>query len=330
MKRLVCVICAVVLYGSVAYCESDVDEQEKKIQDAINKEPALMRLLKENPEFGKVLPENEKPPLVEFVQQPDVPAVPKRADTQRTTQFTAFVRQDLSRIDRQIWNVLHNLSHCKTYGYKTIWYEFPSPLPNFAADSERVTIADNSGSVAVQIDTRSGAFTKTGHQYDVAISGQGFLKILKPNAHTFLYTRNGQLTLDSKNQLSVLWYVQTEKPDKAIETSYAVPIQPVVKIPAETKTIKITPKGNVLAKDKNGNDVSIGQIGITTFPQPQRLQPIDARFYAETPDAGKPSEATQATILQYHLEESNANTEQLHKEIIRLQEIRMLYLSLLE
>jgi flagellar basal body rod protein FlgG len=330
MKRFVCVICAVVLSGSVAYCEQDVDEQEKKIQDAINKEPALMRLLKENPEFGKVLPDNEKPPLGEFAQQPSLPIVPKHTDTQRTTQFTAFVRNDLSRIDRQIWNVLHNLSHSKTYGYKTIWYEFPSPLPNFAADSERVTVADNSGSVAILIDTRSGVLTKTGHQFDIAISGQGFLKIQKPNSNTFLYTRNGQLTLDSKNQLSVLWYVQTVKPDNAIETGYAVPIQPVIKIPDETKIIKITPKGNVLAKDKNGNDISVGQIGITTFPQPQRLQPIDARFYTETPDAGKPSEATQATILQYHLEESNANTEQLHQEIIRLREIRTLYLSLLE
>ena len=339
MKRLIGCVLWLNLCVVGTWAEAPLEEQEESIRGVMGQEPVLMRLIQENPEFGKL-----------FLQQPDqqqgidiVPADEQKTEVRRTTQFEAFLRQELGRIDRQLWNVLHNLSHDKTCGYKAVWYEFPSPLPNFSGDSERVTLSEHSGTVAIRVDMAHGATVKTGRALDVAINGPGFFKIKKPKNGTWLYTRSGRLTLDQQGRLALLLSLppaelpKAEKPviNGAAEIGYSVPLQPEIVIPPGTPSFKISPKGNVWVRDTDGNETSVGHLEVVAFPMPQRLRPVDERFFEETVDSGRPFETVRAekgqtTLLQGYLEESNVNNESLQRELRRLRDLREWYLNLLQ
>src|SRR5207244_3058598 len=56
---------------------------------------------------------------------------------------------------------------------------------------------------STQTNFIQGAFQETGQQLDLAIEGKGFLQVLDPVTSQNLYTRAGNLSLNSAGQLVV-------------------------------------------------------------------------------------------------------------------------------
>lgn len=105
-------------------------------------------------------------------------------------------------LKRQMDVVANNLANMNTAGYKsgTLLFEehlVPTAAMNdmTGADKQVSFVLDNS----VYRSFEEGALVQTNNEYDVAISGDGWMVVQTPDGEK--YTRNGQLKLDAEGQL---------------------------------------------------------------------------------------------------------------------------------
>src|SRR5690606_34229523 len=99
-----------------------------------------------------------------------------------------------------------------------------------------------------------GAYQPTGDALDVAIQGNAYLQVRRPDGTNAL-TRNGALTLDVQRRL----------------LADGLPLQPPVRIPdgVDEKDVTIAPDGRVSAGDRQ-----IGTITLFSVRASDRLQPL--------------------------------------------------------
>lgn len=243
-------------------------------------------------------------------------------DPVRATHFDSFLRQELARVDRRLWNAFHNLSHRRTHGYKVFRFDFPEPLPRFDGDSERITFPRMNGPVPIEVDMSQGAIVETGRPLDIAIEGDGFLGVNNSRTGETMYTRSGRLTIDPNGNLAIATPYQSQNTEYYSET-----LEPGIVVPEGSLGMKITGRGNVWIKDAKGNDLHAGILRIVGFAKPERLRPLDERFFEETPDSGIPVAFDNngkgfPVIRQGCLECSNVHVEVVLEEIDRLREQR--------
>ena len=151
--------------------------------------------------------------------------------------------------------------------------------------------------VATERLMTQGNLTQTGNSLDVAVNGQGFFQILKPDG-TIAYTRDGTFQLNNQGQLV---------------TSSGYVLQPPVTIPPGAQSITIGNDGTVsVTLAGQSAPQQVGSIQLANFLNPTGLQSIGDNLYLQTassgaPTTGQPTFNGLGSLQQGYLETSNVN-----------------------
>jgi flagellar basal-body rod protein FlgG len=187
--------------------------------------------------------------------------------------------------------VANDLANADTNGYKRVRVGFSDLLYEQAGRPTAKGVEIGTGARAVQTGRsfEQGSLNETGRPLDVAIEGEGFLKVKLSDGRTGL-SRDGDLHIDGKlrlvNQLGAI-------------------VQPTISVPAGVteSQISIGKDGTVLAAGK-----SVGKIALVTVRSPQGLVSVGDNAFVTTAASGNAVAAPAATVLkQGALEASNAD-----------------------
>lgn len=176
--------------------------------------------------------------------------------------------------------VANNLANAGTVGYKRdrldqtdlAYQAFRLPT----GKDGNVGLGAAPGSIAKEMD--QGILTETGRATDVAIQGDGFLQVTRPDG-TLAYTRAGNLQVDGEGQVGL--------PSGEL-------LQPRVKIEPGTTDVSIAQDGKVTGV-RNGAKVDIGQIQTFTFTNPRGLTPVGGNLFTSNANSGTASAGTPGT-----------------------------------
>jgi flagellar basal-body rod protein FlgG len=140
-----------------------------------------------------------------------------------------------------------------------------------------------------------GTLAPTGNEFDVAIRGDGFFKILMPDG-TYSYTRDGSFQMDAQGR---------------IVTPKGNVVQPGITVPQNSTALTISPQGQVSAIVAGTTTPTIlGQLTLTRFVNKAGLQPVGDNLFVETPASGPPQDGQANTdgygdLQQGNLEQAN-------------------------
>lgn len=142
-----------------------------------------------------------------------------------------------------------------------------------------------------------GNFKQTDNSLDVAIEGDGFFRVLKPDGQIG-YTRTGEFKMDNTGRLV---------------NSDGYPLDPAVTIPTDALTIAISADGIVsVTQPASVNPAQVGTIELTRFLNPSGLNAIGKNLYMPTGASGDPVAGSAGvngfgTLSQGYLEMSNVS-----------------------
>ncbi len=209
--------------------------------------------------------------------------------------------------EAQLDTIANNLANANTNGYKHQDAQFEDLLyQNVRAAAQNAdgtvgpTLTQAGTGVRVVATTRQflqGTLQQTGNQLDVAVQGQGFFSVMRPDGQIG-YTRAGNFQLDAQGRVT---------------TSGGLPLEPPLSIPADATAITIAADGTVSVTQPGGHaTTSLGQIQLTTFPNPNGLSAEGQNLYLPTdasgePITGAPAAEGRGTLLQSSLEGSNVD-----------------------
>jgi flagellar basal-body rod protein FlgG len=121
-----------------------------------------------------------------------------------------------------------------------------------------------------------GTLQNTGNNTDLAISGDGYFKILMPDGSN-AYTRAGNFSVDATGKL-------------VTPQGYAV--VPEIVIPPNKQSVNISADGQVsVTLPGQQNPQVVGQLQVTTFPNPAGMQAMGGNLFKPTAAAGQPTDS---------------------------------------
>ncbi len=151
--------------------------------------------------------------------------------------------------------------------------------------------------VATEHIFTQGNLQQTGNSKDVAIQGQGFFQVLRPDGST-AYTRDGSFQTDFEGQLV---------------TSSGYHVQPAITIPPNAQSITVGRDGIISVTTQDSTTpVQVGNLQLATFINPAGLQSVGENLYVETASSGTPNVTNPGTdgaglLNQGYVETSNVN-----------------------
>lgn len=163
---------------------------------------------------------------------------------------------------------------------------------------------------AVSRNFTQGDLVKTDNALDMAISGDGFFKIMMPDG-TLAYTRAGVFIVSATGEL--------------VTQPSGYKVAPGITFPQDTTAVKITEDGQVLVQQANATSLTqIGQLELVTFFNPAGLSAIGDTMFKETeasgtPETGAPKTGKRGLIKQGYREASNSNTLEDVIELMRVE-----------
>ncbi len=226
---------------------------------------------------------------------------------------TGMVAQETS-----LDTIANNLANSNTVGYKRQEAQFEDLLyqnlrPAGTGPGGGATAGTQIGSgsrvVATSRYFSQGTIQQTGNPLDVAIEGNGFLAVNRPNGEV-AYTRAGTLRLDAQGR---------------VVTTDGLTVEPGINVPADATNISIAPDGTISATQPGQHTPTpLGQLRLVTFPNPDGLQALGHNLFTATgasgePTAGAPGSDGRGTLLQGSLEGSNVEVVQEMIGLIRTQ-----------
>ena len=143
-----------------------------------------------------------------------------------------------------------------------------------------------------------GNIIKTENSLDMAIQGDGFFQVLRPNGDIG-YTRDGSFQIDEQGR---------------IVTSDGMLLEPAITLPEQSLSVTIGRDGTVsVLEPGNTTPTNVGTIETASFVNPPGLMPIGDNQFLETVSSGSattgiPGEDDRGGILAGALESSNVNT----------------------
>jgi flagellar basal-body rod protein FlgG len=182
-----------------------------------------------------------------------------------------------------------DLANVSTPGYQSGIVGFNDLLYTTAGSASGTTVATGAGSAAAIVgrNQAQGALQHTDRPLDVAIQGEGYLEVRRPDG-TIGLTRNGALQVDGQGRLT---------------NQEGMLIQPPITVPAgvPVSSVHIDRAGNVTAGTR-----SLGRIQLVTVPNPNGLNPDGNSVFSATAGSG-PIRAATGTLEQGALEASNVD-----------------------
>jgi flagellar basal-body rod protein FlgG len=218
------------------------------------------------------------------------------------TAATGMMAQELN-----VQVISNNIANMRTTGYKRQRAEFQDLL--YEHVSRIGTQTSTQGNILpVGIDLGGGVKTvgtprlmtqgtlaATGNEFDLAIRGDGFFKILMPDG-TSSYTRDGSFQMDAQGRMV---------------TPKGNVVQPGITIPQNSTAITISAQGQVSAIVAGSTSPTLlGTLNLTRFVNKAGLQPIGDNLFVETPASGSPQDGQANTdgygdLQQGNLEQAN-------------------------
>ncbi|WP_456322548.1 flagellar basal-body rod protein FlgG [Hydrogenimonas sp.] len=197
------------------------------------------------------------------------------------TAATGMAAQQL-----QIDTTSNNIANVNTIGYKKQRAEFADLMYQtleYAGTSTSEQTQSPTG-ISVGLGVRptaiakqftQGNFKETGNNLDMAITGNGFFKIVLPDG-TEAYTRNGAFKLDKTG---------------TIVNSDGFTLSPEIVIPEDAVSISVGTDGTVSVLQAGQQEATtIGQIQLTNFINPAGLHSLGDNLYINTSASGDPIE----------------------------------------
>lgn len=212
--------------------------------------------------------------------------------------------------------IANNLANVNTTGFKTQRAEFEDLMyqtfkvggaqqGGTSTSPTSIQIGGGSAFTANATNFDPGTLQQTGNPLDMAIGGQGFFQVLRPDG-SIGYTRDGSFKRDATGQLV---------------TSEGYPLRPDITIPPEATSVAIANDGTVSVTLPGSNEpTEAGKITVSRFPNPAGLQRIGENLYAATGASGQPTDVTPGTegageIRSGYLEGSNV---QVVEEMVKM------------
>ncbi|MBR0718608.1 flagellar basal-body rod protein FlgG [Bradyrhizobium liaoningense] len=232
------------------------------------------------------------------------------------TAATGMAAQELN-----VQVISNNIANLRTTGFKKQTAAFQDLIYEHvrrvgAQSSDQGTIlpvgVDIGGGVKTVGTPRSmtqGTLSQTGNDLDLAVSGEGFFKILMPDG-SYQYTRDGTFQMDNQGR---------------IVTAQGNPVQPTITIPNNASGITVNMQGQVsVTLPGSTSSTIIGQIGVTRFINKAGLQPVGSNQFTETPSSGAPQDGTANSegyghITQGSLEQANVDVVSEMSDLIAAQ-----------
>jgi flagellar basal-body rod protein FlgG len=232
------------------------------------------------------------------------------------TAATGMAAQELS-----VQVISNNIANLRTTGFKKQTADFQDLIYQHisrvgAQASTQGTILpvgiDIGGGVKVVGTPRSmtqGTLSQTGNDLDLAVTGEGFFKILMPDG-TFQYTRDGTFQMDNTGR---------------IVNAQGNPVQPTITIPQNAQGLAINSQGQVsVTQAGSTTSTIIGQIGLTRFVNKAGLNPVGNNDFTDTPSSGAPQDGIATlegygTINQGSLEQANVDVVSEMSDLIAAQ-----------
>lgn len=217
------------------------------------------------------------------------------------TAATGMVAQQMN-----VDNIANNLANVNTTGYKKSSIEFQDVLyQNYrragtasAIGSEVPTGLSIGYGTRVSATVRQfteGNLTPTGNPLDLAIDGDGFFQVTRPDG-TLAYTRDGAFKISGEGQ---------------IVTSDGYFLEPQISIPEDATAISVGQDGTVEVLVAGQTDPQqVGQIELARFVNPAGLNAIGRNLMIPTRASGDPitdipSQGGLGQLDQGYLEMSN-------------------------
>lgn len=232
------------------------------------------------------------------------------------TAATGMAAQELN-----VQVISNNIANLRTTGFKKQTASFQDLIYEHvrrvgAQASDQGTIlpvgVDIGGGVKTVGTPRSmtqGTLSQTGNDLDLALSGEGFFKILMPDG-TFQYTRDGTFQMDNQGR---------------IVTAQGNPVQPTMTIPNNASGLSVSEQGQVsVTLPGSSTSTIVGQLGVTRFINKAGLQPVGNNQFTETPSSGAPQDGTANSegygkITQGSLEQANVDVVSEMSDLIAAQ-----------
>ncbi|HWA85029.1 MAG TPA: flagellar basal-body rod protein FlgG [Opitutus sp.] len=202
--------------------------------------------------------------------------------------------------------IANNLANVNTPGFKRSKIEFQDLL----YEKPRASGSDSGGGnlVPTGVEVGNGAriaatskvftqgqLTQTGEKLDIAIQGDGFFEVQRPDG-TIGYTRDGTFKLNSSGQV--------------VNVDGFPVLSGFQPIPAGATSINIAENGEVTVQTASGSQSF--RLTLTRFANPSGLHSLGGNLYEEseasgTPEVGQPGEAGFGRTIQGYVEASNVN-----------------------
>jgi flagellar basal-body rod protein FlgG len=202
----------------------------------------------------------------------------------------------------------HNLANSNTVGFKRSRADFQDMLyqelrsPGAAASAATqlptgIQLGTGVRAVAVSKIFTSGSLQQTQNELDLAIEGDGFFQISRPDG-TIAYTRSGAFKKNSTGQ---------------VVTSDGDPILPNITVPQNTLRLTIGSDGTVSVLAAGSTNTSqIGALQLARFDNPSGLSAIGSNLFLPSDSSGdattgNPGTPGFGTLAQGFVESSNVN-----------------------
>jgi len=200
---------------------------------------------------------------------------------------------------QRIDSVANDLANVNTNGYKHTRVAFRDLL--YVNDASG-NVRSGAGAAATTIGRgfTQGAMRETGNPLDVAIEGEGFLRVRRADG-TDALTRDGSLRIDPRGRLT---------------TQRGELVQPAITVPAGTNesAVSIGADGTVSASNR-----PVGRIQLVNVRSPESLDVIGENLYRATAASGAAANATGARLTQGSIEASNVDVGDSMTEMIDAQ-----------
>ncbi len=202
--------------------------------------------------------------------------------------------------------IANNLANVNTPGFKRSTIQFQDLLyqkpKNAGAENgggnvvpTGIEVGNGSRVAATSKVFTQGQLTNTGERLDLALQGDGFFEVQRPDGTT-AYTRDGSFKLNASGQV--------------VNTDGMPILSGFQNVPAGTTAITVSESGEVTYQSASGSQSF--RLTVTRFANPAGLESLGGNLYAAsgssgTAESGQPGEAGYARVMQGYVETSNVN-----------------------
>ena len=184
--------------------------------------------------------------------------------------------------------IANNLANVNTTGFKKGKADFQDLMYQMVLEPGSATSQQTTNPTGIQVGLgvktaavkkvfAQGDLASTSNQFDVAIEGDGFFQIQKPDG-TPAYTRAGAFQINENGTMV---------------TADGFPLDPTITIPTDALSVTIGQDGTVSVKQPGAaTPAQVGQISGVRFANNSGLRAVGQNLYEETQSSGTPTTGT--------------------------------------